>query len=235
MKKEQKQEREIPIIPENHWSKYNEDLETFYANRGLLKKYFICMDVGLTGFFSIIQYEKNKVNKYFKVIHSELLQVELKSDNLLAEKSNVSVKNQISFKKNFKRIKELMELYQINPENCIAMTEQLTPRPFHSRVSILSLGDTNGACRAIMEVLGIKYYVIPPKTWKDGLNVTSEKETSIDYFTKNIILEENVKDMFGILPVGAKQKNGKPKKQKALNHNQVESVLIAYWYYLTKI
>lgn len=181
------------------------------------KKYYLCFDVGLTGYFSIIEYVKND---YFKVIHSEKIQVEEKENFLYktdkTKKSKAIVKNQISFKLNYERIKYLIKKYNMDTSKCLAFTEQLTPRPFHSKVSILSLGDTNGTCRAILECLGIEYLVIPPKIWKDGLNITSEKETSINFFNENIIIEENVKTFFGT---------------KKINHNQVESVLIAYWYY----
>lgn len=183
-----------------------------------MNKYYLCFDVGLTGYFSIIKYEKNN---FFEVIHSEKIQIELKESKLYKTdsktKSKAIVKNQVCFKSNFERIKYLLNKYSINPSDCLAFTEQLTPRPFHSKVSIFSLGDTGGVCRSICEILNIDYLVIPPKIWKDGIGVTSEKETSITFFEQNIIIKEEVKPFF--------------KTGKKLNHNQVESVLIAYWYY----
>lgn len=179
------------------------------------KKYYVCFDVGLTGFFSIIEY-KNK--EYFKVLNSEVLICELKEDNLYKtdskKKSTAIVKNQLSYTKNKQRIVELLK--DINKADCTAFIEQLTPRPFHSKVSIYSLGDSGAICRAICEELNIHCIVIPPKIWKDGLGVTSDKETSINFFKENILKGELHKD-FNL--------------KKKLNHNQVESVLIAYWHY----
>ena len=183
-----------------------------------MNKYYLCFDVGLTGYFSIIKYVKNN---FFEVIHSEKIQVEEKEDKLYKtdskKKSKAIVKNQVCFKSNYERIKYLFNKYSIRPEDCLAFTEQLTPRPFHSKVSIFSLGDTGGVCRSICEILNIDYLVIPPKIWKDGIGVTSEKETSIKFFEDNIHIKEEVKPFF--------------KSGKKLNHNQVESVLIAYWHY----
>lgn len=180
------------------------------------EKHFLCFDVGLTGFFSIIKCS----NGVFEVIHSEALQTEEKEDFLFKTdtktKSKAIVKKQISFTKNFDRIDYLFKKHNINKNKCLALTEQLTPRPISSRVSVLSLGDTNGACRAVFEALGLGYIVIPPAIWKKGLGITSEKETSIAFFQKNITIRAEVLPFF--------------KKMK--NHNQIESVLIAYWYFL---
>ena len=181
------------------------------------EKYYLCFDVGLTGYFSIIKYIKNN---FFEVIHSEKIQIEEKENFLYKtdknKKSKAIVKNQVSFKLNYERIKYLLKKYNINNNDCLAFLEQLTPRPFHSKVSILSLGDTGGTCRSICDALNLKYLIIPPKTWKDGIGVTSEKETSIKFFKNNIKIKEEVKSFFGT---------------KNLNHNQIESVLIAFWYY----
>ena len=182
-----------------------------------MNKYYLCFDVGLTGYFSIIKYVKNN---FFEVIHSEKIQIEEKEDKLYKtdskKKSKAIVKNQVCFKSNYERIKYLLNKYSIRSEDCLAFTEQLTPRPFHSKVSIFSLGDTGGVCRSICEILNIDYLVIPPKIWKDGIGVTSEKETSIKFFQENINIKEELKPFFGT---------------KKVNHNQVESVLIAYWHY----
>lgn len=180
------------------------------------KKYYVCFDVGLKGFFSIIEYEKNN---YFRVIHSEKIQVEEKQRYLfktdINKESKAIVKNAVSFKLNYSRIKHLLEKYQINPKDCLAFTEQLTPRPIHSSVSVFSMGDTNGTCRAIIEALDIEFLNIPPKIWKDGLGVTSDKNTSVEYFKNNIVIRDEVKPFFG----------------KFKNDDQIESVLIAYWHY----
>lgn len=188
-------------------------------------KYFICFDVGLTGFFSIIEYDKNK----FNIIHSETIKVESKDDFLYkidkSKETKSMVKNQISFKKNYELLSKLIKDYNIDTNNCISFLEQLTPRPINSRISVMSLGDTGGCVRSIIESLNIKYLVITPKTWKDGIGVTSEKETSINYFKDKVDNKHiTINDISKFL-----------NRQNNYNHNQVESVLIAYWYYLKEV
>ena len=86
------------------------------------EKYYLCFDVGLTGYFSIIQYKKNS---FFKVIHSESIKVEEKETFLyktdLKKKSKAIVKNQISFKLNYERISYLLKKYNINSGDCLGL------------------------------------------------------------------------------------------------------------------
>lgn len=74
------------------------------------KKYYVCFDVGLKGFFSIIEYEKGN---FFKVIHSEKIQVEEKQRYLfktdINKESKAIVKNAVSFKLNYSRIKHQLK------------------------------------------------------------------------------------------------------------------------------
>lgn len=86
----------------------------------------------------------------------------------------------------------------------------------------MSLTDTSAIFRSIFEVTDTEYLIIPPATWKKFLNVSKDKKTSKDLFDKlvnqNLItINHNVKTLL----------------KKVKNHNQVESVLIAYFYYLT--
>ena len=67
------------------------------------------------------------------------------------------VKNQVSFSKNLSKIKALKEKYKINTKDILSLAEQLTPRPFNSRISILSLGDTGATIRSLVESLHIDY------------------------------------------------------------------------------
>ena len=53
------------------------------------EKYYLCFDVGLTGYFSIIKYIKNN---FFEVIHSEKIQIELKEDKLYKTDSKTKSK-----------------------------------------------------------------------------------------------------------------------------------------------
>ena len=175
-------------------------------------KYILSFDVGLTGFYSLVKTEQNNSAT---VLFSAKLLTELKEENLLTTdnktKSKAIVKNQISFKQN--RL-VLLNLINQNSSNCIALTEQLTPRPFNSRVSVMSLGDSGGAIRGLIESLGLYHQVIPPAVWKKALGVSADKETSKALF-KELVNNNS-------LSIN--------KVEKYIDHNKIESILIAYYF-----
>lgn len=187
-------------------------------------KYYLSFDLGLTGFYSLIKIENNK----FEILESNKIIVELKEDKLFKvndkTKSKAMIKNQISFIKNYLEIKEMLIKYNIEKNEVLCFAEQLSPRPFNSRISILSLGDSGGTIRSIIESLNLEYLIISPGTWKKHLNITSDKETSINLF-KECINENRIathtKELF---------KSFQDKKLN-FNHNQIESILIAYWFF----
>lgn len=187
----------------------------------LKKSFYLCFDVGLTGYYSLIEITNDN---QFKVLESNKIITELKEDNLYKvdskKKSKSMVKNQVSFSKNLSEIKSLIEKYKINTKDILSLAEQLTPRPFNSRISILSLGDTGATIRSLVESLHIDYLLISPATWKKGLSITSDKETSINLF-KECVDNKKINTQLE----NYQNKNGE------YNHNQIESILIAYWFF----
>lgn len=187
----------------------------------LKKSFYLTFDLGLTGYYSLIEVTKDN---QFKVLESNKIITELREDKIYKvdtkTKSKSIVKNQVSYLKNLSEIKKLLDKYKINPEDILSFVEQLTPRPFNSRVSILSLGDTGATVRSIIESLHIDYLIIPPGTWKKGLNVTSDKETSINLFKECVANHKIITNI-----------NDYSNKKGEFNHNQIESILIAYWFF----
>ena len=173
-------------------------------------------DLGLTGFISIINIDTD--NKIFNIIESVKIEIEDKSLKVLKiGKTEPIVKNQISFSKN----KDFIEVNSWFKKNkVLGLMEQITTRPFQSAISAMSLNDSFAVFRSIYEQTLDDYIVIPPATWKKKLNITKDKKTSKDLFDKlvsekSITIESHVKTLL----------------KKIKNHNQVESVLIAYFYY----
>lgn len=172
---------------------------------------YIATDLGLTGFISVCSDDDG----IFKVIDSFKIIIESKDKKIMKSSENSAiVKNQISFTENFNKIFDHFDC------ECIGLFEQITTRPFNSAVSSNSLTDSSCVFRCIFEALEIDYRIIPPANWKRELGVTKDKKTSKDLFDKlvnsgKIAINDNLKSL----------------KKKLKNHNQVESVLIAYYYY----
>lgn len=187
----------------------------------LKKSFYLTFDLGLTGYYSLIEVT---TDNQFKILESNKIITELREDKIYkidnTTKSKSMVKNQVSYNQNLNEIKSLLNKYNINPEDILSFVEQLTPRPFNSRVSILSLGDTGATVRSIIESLHIDYLIIPPGTWKKGINVTSDKETSINLFKECVATNKIITQI-----------ESYQNKKGELNHNQVESILIAYWFF----
>lgn len=176
-------------------------------------KRIITTDLGLTGFVSIIDIDTKK--HIFNIIDSFKIQIEEKDTKVLKKgTSKAIVKDQVAFIENLNLIKNYTTV------ESYGLFEQITSRPFNSALSAMSLTDSSAIFRAIFESQNIEYQIIPPATWKKFLNVTKEKKTSKDLFDKlvedkTITINPNVKTLL----------------KKVKNHNQVESVLIGYFYY----
>lgn len=171
----------------------------------------ISTDLGLTGFIAFCDSSKDGfiVNKTLKI------KTESKNKGLFINKETTSiVKNQASFKLNYDSIIE-----EIDEDNHIGLYEQITTRPFNSTVSSMSLSDTSAVFRSIFESLDIDYMIIPPGTWKKHLNVTSDKKTSQNLFAQ-LVQKGRIKINF---------------KKNIKNHNEIESILIAYFYHSTML
>lgn len=178
----------------------------------------ISSDLGLTGFISVIDVDFK--TKEFFVQDSFNIIVEEKDESVLKTgKTKALIKKQMSFKEN----REIIEFHK-NHNYCewssFGLFEQITHRPFQSALSSMSLTDTSAVYRCILESLDIEYSIIPPATWKKALNVSSDKKTSKDLFDKlvesgEIKIHDDLKSL----------------KKKVKNHNQIESVLIAYFYF----
>lgn len=179
-----------------------------------MQKRIITTDLGLTGFISIVDIDTEK--DLFNIIDSFKIEVEEKDLKVLkAGTSKAIVRNQVSFINNYNLIKQHFN------QNCFGLFEQITHRPFNSALSGMSLTDTSAVFRSILEIQEIDYLIIPPATWKKFLEVTKDKKTSKDLFDrlvneKLITIEPTIKTLL----------------KKVKNHNQIESVLIAYFYYL---
>lgn len=177
-------------------------------------KRIVSSDLGLTGFISIIDIDLD--NSIFNIIDSFKIEVEEKDEKVLKTGTTKAiVRNQAGFKTNYNLIKPFLN------NETIGLFEQITHRPFNSALSGMSLTDTSAIFRSIFEVSDTDYQIIPPGTWKKFLNVSKDKKTSKDLFDK--LVNEN---LIKINP------NIKTLLKKVKNHNQVESVLIAYFYYL---
>lgn len=166
----------------------------------------ISTDLGLTGFIAFCDTKEG-----FKVLKTIKIAVQSKNHNLQIKKETKSIiKNQIDFTSNYSNI--LDEIYE---EDNIALFEQITTRPFNSTVSSMSLSDSSAVFRCIFESLDIPYKIIPPKNWKSFLGLSSNKEESKELFNK--LLDSNeIKINF---------------KKNIRNHNEIEAILIAFYFY----
>ena len=178
-----------------------------------MKKRLITSDLGLTGFISIIDIDTEE--KTFNIIDSFKIEVEEKDEKILKNGTTKAIiRNQASFNNNLNLIKKYFN------DNCFGLFEQITARPFGSALSYMSLTDTSAIFRCIFESLNIDYKIIPPATWKKHLNLSKDKKLSKELFDalidKNLITFNN--DLKNL-----------SKKRK--NHDQIESILIAYFYY----
>lgn len=180
-----------------------------------MKKRIISVDLGLTGFISIIDIDAES----FKVIDSFKIEVEEKDNFVLKKtksKSKAVIKNQSSFSLNY----PMVEKYKIEDKETLGLFEYITSRPMNSQLSMMSLQDSACTFRCLFESLNIPYCIIQPKSWKTGLNIGTEKKYAKELFDKlvsdkEIIIDEKIKSL----------------TKKVKNHNQIESVLIAYYYY----
>lgn len=181
-----------------------------------MKKRYFGVDVGLTGFISICDVDEEN---NFTVVDSFKIEVEEKEKSVFKiskSKSKAIIKNQTSYKKNEDNLLQYIE----EEKDHFGLLEQITNRPLNSSISMMSLQDSVCVFRCIFESLNIDYIHIPPKTWKNFLNITSDKKQSIELFEK-LISENKIK-----LTTKTTKLNNKRK-----NHNQIESILISYFFF----
>lgn len=169
-------------------------------------KNLIFIFIFLTGFIAFCD-----IKDGFKVLKTIKIAVQSKNHNLSIKKETKSIiKNQVDFSANYSNILE--EIYE---ENNVGLFEQITTRPFNSTVSSMSLSDTSAVFRCIFESLDIPYKIVPPKNWKGFLGLSSNKEESRELFNKLINNNEIIINF----------------KKNIKNHNEIEAILIAYYFY----
>lgn len=173
-----------------------------------MEKIIISVDLGLTGFVSILQCNKDHMFliDFFKISTEE------KGNELTTKKSNYSIKNQVDFISNNLKIKELKDEYQ-NVE-FIMLFEQVSTRTGFTAASAMSLSDTQAVFRCIANLNNIEYFQISPSKWKKKLNISKDKKESLELFN-NLIEERKIQTLCKVLK----------------NHNFIESILIAYYYF----
>lgn len=180
-------------------------------------------DIGLTGFISIIDFDYNYETEEidFNIVDSLKIEVEERNKNLLLisskkEDTKAIIKNQISFIKN----QEIVDYYITeDKKNIIGLFENVKPLFNNSKISMMSLADSASTFRCIFESLDIDYLQINPSVWKSFLNLSSDKKESKDLYYK-LVSENKIKT-----------NNKGIKLEKIKNHNQIESILIAYFYF----
>lgn len=168
----------------------------------------ISTDLGLTGYIAFCE-----VNDGFRVLRTEKIIIQSKNHKLDIKKETTAIiKNQVDFSANYNLI---MDYIEKSEEHHIGLFEQITTRPINSAVSSMSLSDSSAVFRCVFEALDIDYRIIPPKNWKSLLGLTSDKKQSQELFYK---LVESKKIILCF-------------KKNIRNHNEIESILIAYYYY----
>lgn len=63
-------------------------------------------------------------------------------------------------------------------EYCEVLLERVSAMPGQGVSSVFSFGDSYGACRATIAVLGLPTVLIPPAVWKKHFNLGRDKEES---------------------------------------------------------
>lgn len=183
-----------------------------------MNKVYVSIDLGLTGFISIIEEKENKlyVKDSFKIEVEEKSKFVYKVNS--KNKSKAIIQNQASFDLNLEKITKAIYFDKFYKKEIIFLFEQITSRPGNSAISAMSLADTSAVFRSIASVLKCECVIIPPATWKASLSVDKNKETSKKLFeelisNKSIEINQELKFL----------------TKKVKNHNQVESILIAYF------
>lgn len=71
-------------------------------------------------------------------------------------------------------IREVMQQAGVGPDDTMAVFERVAGMPGQNSASTFSLGDSNGAIRAVLAVLGIPYKPVTPAQWKGHFNIRAE-------------------------------------------------------------
>jgi hypothetical protein len=90
--------------------------------------------------------------------------------------------------------------------------EQTAAMPGQGVSSMFSMGDSFGACRAVVQTLGLDLTLVRPAKWKKELGLSREKDDSMDMARR----------LFPDAPLDRKK-----------DHNRAEALLIAQWLQLT--
>lgn len=185
-------------------------------------KYCISVDIGLKGFITLSKYENDKINilENFKVINENkedynVFKIFQTKEKKVKEKLKKTIKLVNSFQKNFLKLLSLKIKYNLDENNTIIVFEQLTSRPFFSNMSSFSIGFNYAVFINICNALNIPFLILPPATWKKNIGVTSDKQTSIDFFKNNkylFIYDNNII------------------KINENNDNNIESLLLSYFF-----
>lgn len=172
----------------------------------------ISVDLGLTGYISVLKTFDNSINleSKYKII------VKTKKDELTT-KSNYSVKKEIDFKLNDNLIKKIKNDYPNN--DFVLLFEQVSTRLGFSTSSAMSLADTQSCFRCLANNNDINYEVISPQKWKKYLSISKDKKESQELIQK-LINSSKITHLNTSL---------------IKNHNFIESVLIGYYYYNIKL
>lgn len=184
-------------------------------------------DIGLTGYFTL-----NKINKDNQLEILNIIKINTVNKNVLLKRkkefvidvSDSFVKTEIDFLTNLHSLNLHLSGFDFTKNKLIMCSEQTTPRPFYSNSSVASLASSSATinsifdgvkiCRKGEEKINIDRIVIPPKTWKDELQLSNDKKASINLYNYLIGCDEIV---------------NKTKNNNIKNHNLVESILIAYF------
>lgn len=75
---------------------------------------------------------------------------------------------------------KLIEVIKSHEGKARACVEKVSARPHQGVVSMFSFGQSYGAIKGILQALDVPYSTATPQQWKKALQVTKDKQTSID-------------------------------------------------------
>ena len=170
----------------------------------------ISVDIGLTGYISVLQ----KHNEELILLEYVKIPTDLKKDEL-SSKSKYYVKKQIDYLAVDIIIKDLKASYSDDNEPFFMCFEQISTRKGFAVSSAMSLADSQATFRCIALQNNIEYFPIAPSKWKKKLGLSKDKDESINFLNK-MIINKDIKVLNKVIK----------------NHNFIESVLIGYYFSL---
>lgn len=75
---------------------------------------------------------------------------------------------------------KLIEVIRSHEGKARACVERASARPHQGVVSMFNFGQSYGAIKGILQALDVPYSTATPQQWKKALQVTKDKQTSID-------------------------------------------------------